>query len=353
MNFARIGAMIPLRVASVILGCSFWFSDGRLAAAFSVAPCRIFCGHARNINRHCRAPVLGAAPNDDDTEKDGSDSQSPSEDGAMSLDQQKLSLENMMKNIISVQAADSTKNTSVLTTSRKKRLERELELLKRLDPAHPDNDTGYSDLQNQELVVSELWSMWYGERGPLNERKLHDIEEKLGDPTQWPDAEKQYLDLIREHCCGPNGSMDNLDLSNWVEPANRLATLLFLMGRLNESKQWCERILLAKPWHIGALSGVVMVCIKMSDEEGAIKYSLRGLPNLSAQMRNARQEWVKKNVHLAKKNLLRLEELNRKAYGEPDEANGGMYVYDSSSTKVEATSETMGNDVGSSDSEWQ
>ena len=84
-----------------------------------------------------------------------------------------------------------------------------------------------------------------------------------------------------------------------------------------------------------------MVCIKMSDEEGAIKYSLMGLPNLSAQMRNAREEWVKNNVHLAKKNLLWLEELNRKAYGEPDEANGGMYVYDSSSTKVEATSETM------------
>ena len=339
--------MILLRVASVILGPAFRFSDGRLATAFSVAPCLIFCGHERRTNRHRRAPVLEAAPNDDDTEKDLSDSQSPSEDGAMSLDQQKLSLENMLKNI-SDQAADSNKNASVLTTSRRKRLEREIELLQRLDPANPENDSGYSDLQNQELVVSELWSLWYGERGPLNERKLHEIEEILGDPTQWPNAEKQYLDLIREHCCGPDGNMDNLDLSNWVEPANRLATLLFLMGRLNESKKWCERILLAKPWHIGALSGVVMVCMKLSDEEGAIKYSLMGLPNLSAQMRNARQEWVRKNVYLAKTNLLLLEELNRKAYGQPD-----VFAYDSSSTNVEATTEAIGNDVGSSDSEWQ
>jgi hypothetical protein len=342
--------MIRLPVASVILSCAFWYRYGLFAVSFSAAPCRIFCGHERRIARHRRTPVLDAAPNNDDTDKDGSDSQSPSEGDAMSLDQQKLSLENMIQNI-SDQTEISNKHTFVLTTSRKKRLEREIELLKRLDPAHPDNNSGYSDLQNQELVVSELWSLWYGERGPLNEKKLHEIEEKLVDPSQWPGAEKQYLDLIREHCSGADGSMDNLDLSNWVEPANRLATLLFLMGRLNESKQWCERILLAKPWHIGALSGIVMVCMKMSDEEGAIKYSLMGLPNLSAQMRNARVDWVKRNVQLAEKNLLRLEELNREAYGEPD--NGGIYAGYLSSTGMDTKTEKMENDVGSSNSEWQ
>jgi hypothetical protein len=51
--------------------------------------------------------------------------------------------------------------------------------------------------------------------------------------------------------------------------------------------------------------------MKLSDEEGAIKYSLMGLPNSSSQMRSAREEWVRKNVQLAEENLSRLEELNR------------------------------------------
>ena len=342
--------MITLRAASAIfLGCSFWCLDGLLVAAFLRVPHHFICVHERRIAGQRRSPVHDATPNDDDTDEDGSETEKPPEGVATSLDQQKLSLEKIMKSI-SDETEISIKNTSVLTTSRKQRLEREIELLKRLDPAHRDNNRGYSDLQNQELVVSELWSLWYGERGPLNEKKLHEIEEQLSDPSQWHDAENKYLNLIREHCCGADGNMDNIDLSNWVEPANRLATLLFLMGRLNESKQWCERILLAKPWHIGALSGVVMVCMKLNDEKGAIKYSLMGLPNLSSKMRSAREEWVKKNVQLAEKNLLRLEESNRIAYGESDE----IHVRDSrSTTKMETKTEKLENDVGIGDSEWQ
>jgi hypothetical protein len=35
--------------------------------------------------------------------------------------------------------------------------EREIELISRLDPDHEDNNVALSDLQNQEIVVSELW----------------------------------------------------------------------------------------------------------------------------------------------------------------------------------------------------
>jgi hypothetical protein len=341
--------MMSPRLAPAVLSCSFWFLCGCPATAFIDAPHRLFCGHERRIALHRHTIVINAAlNNDDDTEKSNSESQPPSEGAAMSLDQQKLSLENMMKSI-SDKTEIPVRRTSVLTTSRRQRLEREIELLKRLDPAHRDNNVGYSDLQNQELVVSELWSLWYGERGPLNERKLHEIEEQLVDPSQWPDAEKKYLNLIREHCCGADGSVDHPDLSNWVEPANRLATLLFLMGRLSESKQWCERILIVKPWHIGALSGIVMVCMKLSDKEGAIKYSLMGLPNLSPQMRSARDEWVRRNVQLAEKNLSRLEELNRVAYGESDE----IHARDSSDVKLDAKTKKLEDGEGMADSEWQ
>ena len=187
-------------------------------------------------------------------------------------------------------------------------LEREIELISRLDPHHPDNNAEYSDLQNQEIVVSELWTIWYGERGPLNEQRLRNIEETLGDPSQWENAEQQYLDLINEHCKSDGES--KLNLSLWVEPANRLATLLYLMGKLKESKAWCEAILEAKPWHIGALSGIVMVCVQLKDEEGAKKYIEMGLPNLSAEMRNARKAWVERNVKNAKEQLIQLQSSN-------------------------------------------
>ena len=142
--------------------------------------------------------------------------------------------------------------------------------------------------------------------------------------------------------------MDNLNLSNWVEPANRLATLLYLMGRLKESKKWCEQILSVKPWHIGALSGVVMVCMKMGDKEGILKYSVMGMPNLSPQMRNARKEWVDQNVQLAENNLQRLEQLNREAYGQPDEDNTN-YNIDRDNQSDVAPSDEPENE----DSAWQ
>jgi hypothetical protein len=187
-------------------------------------------------------------------------------------------------------------------------LEREIELISRLDPDHAKNNAEYSDLQNQELVVSQLWTIWYGEKGPSNEQRLRNIEESLGDPSQWENAEQQYMELINEHCKSDGES--KLNLSKWVEPANRLATLLYLMGRLQESKAWCEAILEAKPWHIGALSGIVMVCVKLNDEESAKKYISMGLPNLSAEMRSARKAWVERNVEVATEQLLQLQSSN-------------------------------------------
>jgi tetratricopeptide (TPR) repeat protein len=188
-------------------------------------------------------------------------------------------------------------------------LEREIELISRLDPDHADNNLDeYSDLHNQEVVVSELWAIWYGEKGPLNEQRLRNIEETLGDPSQWESAEQQYMDLINEHCRSDGES--KLNLSKWVEPANRLATLLYLMGRLEESKAWCEAILEAKPWHIGALSGVVMVCVKLNDEDSAKKYISMGLPNLSTEKRNARRAWVERNLKIATEQLSQLQSSN-------------------------------------------
>ena len=63
-----------------------------------------------------------------------------------------------------------------------------------------------------------------------------------------------------------------------------------------------------------------MVCMKMGDRD-ILKYSMMGLPNLTPQMRDARKDWVKKNVDLAEKHLQKLEELNKESYGETDESH--------------------------------
>lgn len=95
-----------------------------------------------------------------------------------------------------------------------------------------------------------------------------------------------------------------------------------------------------------------MVCGKMEDKEGIMKYSLMGMPNLSAPMRNARKEWVTNNVQLAEKNLRRLEELNMEAYGEPDDNVVDYDVDGSSDRSLAAKSDQIEDEIGD-DSAWQ
>ena len=137
----------------------------------------------------------------------------------------------------------------ISTSKRRRNLEREIELLSHLDPEYLLEESNPDGAEN--YIISEFWSIWYGECGDSNERVLRAFEEELvgGGPNTWPEAEKEYVALIEKHC---GGSVDgkNLDLSLWVEPANRLATLLYMMGRLDESKMWCQKILDAKPWYV-------------------------------------------------------------------------------------------------------
>jgi tetratricopeptide (TPR) repeat protein len=147
----------------------------------------------------------------------------------------------------------------------------------------------------------------------------------------------EYLTLIDKYCGGGDaeGNGEDIDLSLWIEPANRLATLLYLMGRYEESKMWCERILDAKPWHIGALSGIVLVCIKLNDQVAVMEWALRGFPKLSKETLDDRKDWVERNVCLAEQKLLELEEASQ------------YYK------KVSIVEETFGTSDNPEDASWQ
>ena len=226
-------------------------------------------------------------------------------------------LEEQIRALNKMIGVDDESNDILISTSKRQRnLEREIELLWRL---HPDNLLEESNPDSAENdIIAEFWSIWYGECGASNEKVLRAFEEELisGDPSSWNEAEVEYLALIEKHCgnCDAegNGDDDQLDLSLWIEPANRLATLLYMMGRNEESKMWCERILDAKPWHIGALSGIILVCLQLNDQEGVRKWASKGMPKLSKETYASRREWVETNVAFAEVKLSELEETSQK-----------------------------------------
>ena len=46
-----------------------------------------------------------------------------------------------------------------------------------------------------------------------------------------------------------------------------MATILFLQGNYEESVELCLKVLDLKPWHFGALSGIVMCYSRLGNAE--------------------------------------------------------------------------------------
>ena len=172
-------------------------------------------------------------------------------------------------------------NPPPLTTIGRARLDAEMECL--------------SELVDSDEPLSDLWSLWFSERGPEAARDLKAAEQlSMGGPQYWDEAEAKLRALIEEHGV------------HWAEPVNRLATLMYLRGRMKESKELCEIVLAVKPWHFGALSGVVMVCAGLSDVSGARMWADRRLPPLrpDGDTTERRILWVERAV----KEALRAEQ---------------------------------------------
>jgi hypothetical protein len=165
-----------------------------------------------------------------------------------------------------------------------------------------------SDLVHDDESLDDLWSLWFSERGPRAAEELRNIEELTAQgPRSWGDAEERLRDMIDEYGV------------HFVEPVNRLGTLLFLQGRLDESRYLCEIVLAVKPWHFGALSGMVMVCAGLGDTSAARQWASRRLPPIQPTGSNKRRsEWVERAVDDAAKALLDAERLVKRAFGKPD-----------------------------------
>ncbi len=124
-------------------------------------------------------------------------------------------------------------------------------------------------LKDGDDVVPELWNHWYSERGVSAKVKIEKIGELLTDPKDWKNCEQELIEMVDEYGI------------YFVEPVNLLATLYFLMGKLQASYKLCEIILKLKPYHVGALSGIVQVSLGLNDPVATREWAAKRLPKSS------------------------------------------------------------------------
>ncbi len=150
-----------------------------------------------------------------------------------------------------------------------------------------------STLAHSDKAINELWALWIAERGAAAAATLLHAEELMS-VESWHEAEQSLLGLIDDHGV------------HWAEPVNRLATLYYMQSRYEESRVLCEIVLDSKPWHFGALSGIVLVCTAMNDASGAREWANKRLPpllNENYDSNGRRNAWTNKAVNDAKESL--------------------------------------------------
>jgi len=118
------------------------------------------------------------------------------------------------------------------------------------------------DLQSENpatrnQATGKLWGIWYQEAGDAAENELHRGEELISD-NRLDEAEQVFAGLIR-------------NFPDFAEARNKLATLLFLQGKYEDSVAECERTLKMNPHHFGAWNGMGMCLYKLARYEEAIK----------------------------------------------------------------------------------
>lgn len=198
-------------------------------------------------------------------------------------------------------------------------------------------------LQESDEALSDIWSHWFAEQGADPAAELLRGEELASrGPEHFDEAEQIFRDLIASHGL------------YWVEPINRLATLLYRQNRLQESKECCELVLTVKPWHFGALSGIVLVCTKMRDMVNAKMWADRRLPAFQAAGDNSqRKQWVNRVVNEATRSIFNPQDFGGFTVEEGEDDDGQDIDDNLMIDDVDGISLTEGISMDDSEDSWQ
>lgn len=126
-----------------------------------------------------------------------------------------------------------------------------------------------ADGDTRELAEQSLWRIW-ARSGDLEIDKLYQtgIEQmNAGDLKQ---AIATFTRIIERK-------------PDFAEAWNKRATLYFVTGELRRSLADCDQVMKRNPYHFGALSGYVMIYVRLENYERALEYARRALdvnPNL-------------------------------------------------------------------------
>ena len=115
----------------------------------------------------------------------------------------------------------------------------------------------------REHATRELWILWYGQEGAEMEKELNEGT-RLMDRQQHDEALEIFRSL-GEKC------------PDFSEAHNKLATLLFMIGKFEESVKECEEVLRRIPHHFGALNGMGLCLFDLQRYEEAIRYFQKAL----------------------------------------------------------------------------
>jgi hypothetical protein len=182
-----------------------------------------------------------------------------------------------------------------LTTIERERRSVEIDLLATLDQG--DNS------------ISDIWELWFTERGPQAASLLREADELMNEgPEGFGTAEQILRALIEDYGV------------YFTEPLNRLATLYYLQGRMDEALTLNKMVLAVKPWHFGALSHIVMVYAALRDTQSARQWAAFRLPTFDPEKTNKRRiRWVERAVAEAKVLLEAREDTITRAFGNSDQ----------------------------------
>ena len=111
-------------------------------------------------------------------------------------------------------------------------------------------------VRDADEIEAMVWALWTDHADTDASNRMDAAMEAMVE-QRFDEAEELLESLTR-------------DFPEWAEAWNKLATLHFIVGRIDESVAAIARTLALEPRHFGAICGFGQICLKQGDEATAL-----------------------------------------------------------------------------------